>query len=152
MARCDECGREYETERGVSIHRAVEHDEELETVDDTGVLVAAARDPRYTFFFGLLAGLIILGATAFSTPSTFQGPPENIGQNTLTHYEEKAPPGVEYNLVGVEQHDSGLYAVTLQVVSGRTASNQTVYASPDGKYVFESPPAAIRQDIGALGK
>ncbi|MDY6761428.1 MAG: hypothetical protein SVY41_00095 [Candidatus Nanohaloarchaea archaeon] len=153
MARCEECGRTYDTERGLSIHRAVEHDEELDTGADVGdTLHTALRSPRHMFFFGFLAGLVVIGAAVFSSTSTFQGDPQKIGENTLTHYQEKAPPGVSYRLVGVEQHRSGLYAVTLQVTSGTTASNQTVYASPDGGFLFESSPVSVRQDIGAFSE
>ncbi|MFB6294625.1 MAG: hypothetical protein ABEI97_02605 [Candidatus Nanohaloarchaea archaeon] len=155
MARCEECGAEYETERGVSIHRTVEHDADLEDVDAAGTgepLLTVLQNPRYAFFLGLLAGIIIVGVFLLSPSSTFQAGAAEIGQNTLTHYQEKAPPGVSYRLMEVEQHDSGLYAVTLQVTSGTTASNQTVYASPDGGYVFESAPTAVTQDLGAFSK
>lgn len=153
MPRCDECGREYDTERGVSIHRTVEHDDDLEEWEgDADTVLATIHNPRYMFFFGFLVGLVVIGMVVFSSAPSFQGEPEEIGRNTVAHYERTAPPGVTYDLMTVEEHDSGLYAVTLQVTSGNTASNQTVYASPDGGYLFESSPVTTSTDISAFSR
>lgn len=155
MATCQDCGREFDTERGLQIHRTIEHDEEMEGVEEDGRdwnVFTVWKRPRYAFILGLLAGAVLVVSVVLSTPSTFQDRPDRIGERIVNHYRKIAPPTIEYALVGVEEHASGTYAVTLQVTSGAVTSNQTVYVTAGGDYVFESPPAEVQADVSALGE
>ncbi|MDY6770120.1 MAG: hypothetical protein SVU88_04050 [Candidatus Nanohaloarchaea archaeon] len=153
MPRCDECGEAFDTERGVWIHSAVEHDEmeDWEGGSNWQKTVDVLGNSRYAFFLGFLAGMVVVTMLAFSSASPVQGDATDVGRTVLHHYEERAPPGVTYTLGAVEEHPSGTYAVTLRVASGAVQDNRTVYATRDGQHVFESPPVELEQDISALG-
>ncbi len=154
MATCEDCGETFDTEERLWIHRTIEHDdvEEWEGGSRWDTLLDAITMPRYAFVLGILVGAVLVASITVSSPSSLQGDPDRIGTQTVSHYRQIAPPGVEYSLAGVEGHGSGTYAVTLQVQRGSVASNETVYVSPGGDYVFEASPTEMTAAISALGR
>lgn len=151
---CPECGAKFDTERGLEIHREIDHRDvgiEREPEDDVFDHLREWWTPRNAFLLGGLAGILVLGLLVLSSPTTFgSGEPEDVGAKTLAHYRSAAPPGVEYDLVDVREDVSGMYRVTLEVTSGTATSQETVYVAPDGRRVFESPPVQLHADISAF--
>lgn len=160
MVTCPDCDARFDTERGLEIHRSIDHaDSDADSAADTGsdhggdigaMVVDAWNNPRFAFLFGLIAGVVLVGTVVLSSPSAFTGDStEQVGQTVLGHYESRAPPGVSYTLADVTEQDSGMYAVTLDVTTAADTYQETVYVTPDGGHVFEVPPQRLTADFSA---
>ncbi len=104
--------------------------------------------PKLMFLLGLLFGSILVGTLAVSPPAALEpAAPKEIGAAALDHYQDRAPTGITYELVNVRSHDSGLYRVTLRVESGTHSTEETVYVTENGKWVFEQSPSQMQPRI-----
>ncbi len=157
MVDCPDCDARFDTERGLEIHRRIDHHVPEDVEDPHGeggigaLLVDSWRNPRFAFLLGALVGVLLVGTVVFSAPSAFLGDSEEqIAANVVHHYESRAPPTATYELGGIDRLDTGMYAVTLEVTAAGTTTEETVYVTPDGTRLFESPPQRVQADIGSL--
>ncbi len=147
---CDECGDTFETEKGLAMHREVEHGAAADP-DIGDKLLAAIREPRVAFLTGIVIGTALVGMLLLSPPAAIQRVASgDIGAKVVSHYGARAPPGVSYEVVAVETTDFGMHAVTLDMERGSRTDTATVYVSPDGSRVFTERPDRVRADISAL--
>lgn len=107
-------------------------------------ILATWKQPRVAFLIGLLVGAIAIGSIAVSPPTTQDEEAGNIGDRVIAHYEDRAPQGVTYSLEDVRQYSNGMYKVTLTVNNGATTSQESVYVSADGEWIFETAPVNTR--------
>lgn len=106
------------------------------------------KQPKITFLTGLLVGSLLVGTLAVSPPAALQPtPPEDVGTAVVDHYQQRAPAGVTYEMVDIRRHDSDLYQVTVNVQSGTQSSEEQVYVTDDGKWVFERPPSQVHPQV-----
>lgn len=156
---CPECGEAFDTERGLEIHERIDHkdiaiEEEPASDDIVGQVISAwQHSPKFAFLVGALVGVVLAGTIVLSAPDAFQ--PDDagqVGERVVNHYSSRAPAGVSYELADVRQEDSGIYAVTVDVTSAGTTYSETVYVTPDGSQVFETPPTRLRADISSFSE
>lgn len=108
----------------------------------------AWQHPKFAFLIGLLAGIFFIGMLVFAPPETFQQTTQDeLGEKVVGHYENRAPTGLQYELVDVEHHGSGLYEVNVNVMRGTVTTEETVYITSDGKWVFDQPPSRIQPQL-----
>lgn len=111
-------------------------------------LLHAWKRPRNTFLLGILLGSLLVGTLVVSPPAALEStPPEEVGEAVVDHYQQRAPTGLSYELVSIRSHDSGLYQVTVDVQSGEESTEEDVYVTDDGKWVFERPPSQVQPQV-----
>lgn len=111
-------------------------------------VVEAWKRPKLAFLLGALFGIIIVGSLVISPPAALQSlPPEDVGETVVTHYQNLAPTGVDYELAAVQRHDSGLRQVTIDVTRGTLTTQEVVYVTRDGQWVFEQPPNRVQPSV-----
>ncbi|MFB6199254.1 MAG: hypothetical protein ABEJ83_00110, partial [Candidatus Nanohaloarchaea archaeon] len=79
---CDECGEEFDSERGLHIHQAQKHgdssepeendDKQPETEKPDSVNIGATQLATGTFILGLLAGIVLGGIGGIAATNTIQ--------------------------------------------------------------------------------
>lgn len=91
--KCEECGREFDSERGLNIHKAQKHTEEEEeketssSEEDTGIMDNITLTPEkfggLTFLTGLFLGMLLGG---FFIGGMDSGPADGVVELTSTEY------------------------------------------------------------------
>lgn len=154
MATCPECDKEFDTERGVKVHMGMEHPDQTDEVvhEDLGDRILDAwNNPRSAFLIGIAVGAVMVGSLLLSDAQTFDpAGPSDVGSQVVHHYQSIGPPGVSYTLVDTEQTRYGMHKVTIRVTRGSLTSEETVYVTGNGQYIFATTPEKLRADLSAL--
>lgn len=106
------------------------------------------KNPRHSFLIGILVGIVLIGMIVVAPPQTFQQQTtEDVGEKVVNHFQDRAPTGLEYELVDVEHHESGIYRVDVRVTRGSITSEETVYTTSDGKWAFTQEPEHVQPQL-----
>lgn len=164
MPKCDICGEEFDTERGLHIHQSQKHDEEAEDVEteevedsdsdsedeaeDAGSSDEVVREIEEETAGGLLGGFsresLVVGGTLIGIAlglalGLFLSQSSGINEVGPAEVESKMEglPGAQLNVTSVTKQN-GVYAVNAssRSITGQTVERTIAHVSLDGGMVF----------------
>jgi hypothetical protein len=104
--------------------------------------------PRFAFLVGTLAGILLIGMIVFAPADAFQqDTAQDIGERAVTHFQNRAPTGLEYSLVSTNRYGDGLYQIKIDVTRGSITSTETVYVTTNGKWLFTKQPEHLQPQL-----
>ncbi|MFB6217506.1 MAG: hypothetical protein ABEJ72_11185 [Candidatus Aenigmatarchaeota archaeon] len=136
MVECDICGEDFDSERGMKVHRSRVHgDERKKIVKQHGEF------PTQTVLKLATASLLVL-LFIFAVNSTVMMPSKDkVVDRAMNHIRTELKGGENTTLISSSDTGSTFYRLKVNF----TGRKVNVYVTKDGKYIFFQNPTEIDQ-------
>lgn len=131
MPECEQCGREFDTERGLHVHQSQVHDgEDLEETEEKpqGFMLQADFWKLATVILAVL--LVIMAADMYLFDSHLSE--EEATTKAMDYLQENIQGGANATLISTSDTNSSVYQMRVRAMD----QNIDMFVTKDGEYLF----------------
>ncbi|MFP4116163.1 MAG: hypothetical protein ACLFTQ_03080 [Candidatus Aenigmatarchaeota archaeon] len=140
MPKCEICGKEFDSERGMHIHQSKVHG----GIEEKGKEYKTEKTARTgklseNIFKISTAFLVIILILMASNMYLFRPSKEEVVENSMDYIHNNLKGGENVTLVSSSTTESSFYRMDIQLRGRRL----DIYVTKDGKYIFFETPTKI---------